>query len=299
MASELDSLVSEYEQLRAKEGVTHLELVTLEHKIWNQLKLDHGTGLTKRPEVGERRDWFTTRFGGQTSTYDNRFTIYKAGQWAHILFDHVERGIMSLGKAKTIVGLAKKLTLKKKIPPAEALALVLADNAQDTDDDEDGIDIEEQQSLDPVPVGTLKSFHRHVSHLAAAHLEETFSGMNVAEYHRQTLIEDFNDSLDLLIREFGQKINKVKGDTRTASRRTVGAVKFNWACQVLGLKYRFDEDEVDLEVAKRRKNRRALELHPDRNPNNPKAAEELDRVIEAYEILETYCSRKTRSSRHG
>lgn len=294
MSAELDALLAEYEELRGKVNVTHLELVSQEHKIWNQLKLEYGTGLTKRPEIGERREWFASRFGGMTSSYDNRFTIYKAGAWAHSLFDFVEQGVMSLGKAKSIVGRAKQITSRKKIPPSEALVIALSENTPTSEDEE-----VEQQSLDPVPVGTLKSFHRHVSHLAAAHTEEALSGMNVTDYHRQTLIEDFMLSLDLLIREFGRKINQVKGDTRTASKRAVGAVQFNWACEVLGLKYRFDDSEVDMEAVKRRKNKRALELHPDRNPNNPKAAQELDRVIEAYEILEAYCGRKTRSSRHG
>ena len=281
MSAELDALMGEYEELRVKEGATHFELVTLEHKIWDQLKLEYGPGLTKGSEVGERRDWFVKRYGGQSSTYDNRFTIYKAGTWAHGLFDLIERDILSLGVAKNLVGEAKRLSKRRQISPAEALKAVL--------EKDDTVD----QEKDPVPIaaptGSLRSFHRTVTLLAEQHIEEAFSDLQVNDYFKHTLLEDFRDSLDLLIRELGQKINRVKGDTKLAAKRTVGAVRFEWACEVLGLKYKWG-DSVDLAVARQRKRKRSLELHPDRNPGNKSAAEELERVLQAYEVLETYTS---------
>ncbi len=292
MSSELDALLSDYDATRLREGVTHLELVILEHKIWDQLKLDHGTGLTKRPEVGERRDWFVKRFGGQSSTYDNRFTIYKAGSWAHPLFDLVEKGVMSLGTAKNIVGQAKRITKRKQISPADALKAALENNGDYEGDDE--LD----QTSNPLPAasGSLRSFHRTVTLLAEQHLEESFSEIHADDYFKRTLLDDFRDSLDLLIREFGQKINRVKAEAKLSSRRAAGAAQFELACEALGLKYKWG-DQVDMRIAKQRKNKRSLELHPDRNPDNPQAARELERVLNAYEILEIYSGRHR--SAHG
>ncbi len=288
MTAELEDLMREYTSIREKEGITHLDLVILEHKIWDQLKLEHGTGLTKRPEVGERRDWFVKHFGGQTSTYDNRFTIYKAGSWAHSLLDLVDKGTISLGVAKNLVGEAKRVAKRRQVSPAEALQFVLENEGSETHEEDD----DEPSPPLSAPIGTMRSFHRTVTVLAEGHLEEALSSVVVNEYYKRTLIDDFRDSLDLLIREFGRRINQVKHDTKLSSKRAVGAVRFNWACEVLGLKYEWGEDNIDMVAVKARKNKRTLELHPDRNKSNPQAGRELERVLEAYEILEQYTSRR-------
>jgi hypothetical protein len=283
MSAELDSLLAEYESVRNKPDATHFELVAVEHKIWDQLKLEHGAGLTKSPEVGERRDWFVSRYGGKSSTYDNRFTIYNAGAWAHTLFEYVKDEVMSLAQAKDLLGKAKRLAIQKKLPPSTVLASLLHNPTESSPEEPD-------EAVNPGSVGTLRKFFKLVTKLAEEHLEETLIGVSVDEYHKQTLVDDFRDSLDLLIREFGTKISRTKSDTRASARRDTSATSFKWACEVLSLKYTYREKNIDMKLVKRRKNERALQLHPDRNPNNPNAKRELERVIEAYGIIEKYCS---------
>lgn len=292
MSAELETMMRDYKFLKLGLGVTQLELAVQEHKIWDQLKFEHGAGLTKSPEIGERREWFVRQFGGRPSTYDNRFTIYKAGSWAHRLFDLVDQETLSLGAAKDLVSEAKIIAKRKQISPADALLVALEAGDSSSPLPQPGV----HQALPPMSTGSLRDFHRAVTTLAEAHLGESLADISVDHYHKQTLIDDFRDSLDILIREFGRKISQVKGDTRLASKRNVGAVRFNWACEVLGLRYEWGVNKVDMRMVKARKNKRVLDLHPDRNPDNPAARKELERVLEAYDILEQYTGGSTRSS---
>lgn len=50
--------------------------------------------------------------------------------------------------------------------------------------------------------------------------------------------------------------------------------------EILGVKQTADEEEI-----KRAFRRRALRVHPDRNPGDPRAAAKFNRVNEAYEVL--------------
>lgn len=291
MQDEIDALCEVYEQKRKTDGVSQKEIASLEHKIWTAMKAKYGTGLTRHPDVGERRDWFVKQFGGSPSKYEYRFTIYNLGDWAHQLYDLVDKGAFELHEAKSLAVKSKELSRRLSKPPVDILQDLLkggdptvSKNGHKAEPDED--------------VTNIKGFQRQVSRLASLCVEEALQDMSVEDYHRETLVADFKDSLDLLIRDFGRKISNVKKNTKVTAKKKIGAVKFNWACEVLGLKNKFG-DELDMAKAKARKNKRALELHPDRNPGNPHADEELDRVIEAYEILEAYSSMRGKSNRHA
>jgi len=286
--SDIQVLMNEYRTLKDREGVKQLELVTLEYKIWDLMKRTHGTGITKNQDIGVRRDWFVRQFGGPPSMYEYRFTIFNAGVWAHGLFDLVDQRSMQLSEAKEVIAKVRRTVAQKKTSPTVVLNEILNGGEVQT----------ETTDTDLVPVYISGKFRQQVSLLVEKHVEELMIGVAVEDYHRETLIADFRDSLDLLIRELGRKITRVKSETKRSAKRSVGALRFNWACEVLGLNYQFDKSEVDMRLVKKRKNERALALHPDRTKNDPKSTKELDRVMEAYELLEAYTAGKNRSA-HG
>lgn len=298
METKLDELLELYDALVKQEKPGQLALVRLEQAIWEQLKLSQGRGATKTPEVGERRDWFFKRYGGSVSNYEHRATIYNAGPWAHNLFDKVDSGILKLSFAAIAVRRAKQIgrqyliTYDAALP--QALDELIQSGIKSVKESRPKVPIETALEIfDQGNTANSKVFYRKVMTLAASFIEVSFKDRYVDEYYKQRLVDDFNDSLELLIQEFRKKINQTKRDTIDDGIKEVGAAKFAWACEVLGLAYEFGAP-VDMRLAKKRKQKRALELHPDRNQNNPKAGEELDNVMEAYAVLENYSNKNNR-----
>lgn len=306
MGAELDALVESYRALRAG-NPGQLELVKLEHRIWDQVKLDEGKGVTKAIMAGERRDWFFTRFGGNVSSYEHRASIYNAGTWAHRLFTLIDQGSIKHSFAAMAVRRAKQLARERQIPAEDALAITLqemtsgsAPEAEESLKPSEDVEIPQDliDSFDHGATANSKLLYRRIMALAGAYLESAFKGRHINEYFKRKLSDDFSDSLELLIQQFRKDVSTVKRDTRDDGIKEIGAARFAWACEVLGLNYRFGQ-VVDMRLIKSRKNRRALDLHPDRNRTNPKAHEEMENVLEAFAILATYHEKNNRRAPDG
>lgn len=290
MGAELDELSEQYKQLRAKPNVTQLELARAEHTLWHRVILEYG-GRT-RVEIGERRNWFVLQFGYTVSEYEIRASIYNSGVWAHKFFEYMDRGTLKITTCALLLRRAKQLIKQKALSTDQAFEQTMAEHSGQ-------ITAEEPESEVPISVASSRGFHRQITLLTEAYVRDLFKGWHIDDYHLQKLIADFRDSIDVSITELRVRLQHVKRDVRDEGIREIGKTRFEWACQVLGLTQYKYKDPINMTLVKRRKNKRALELHPDRNQSNPKAAEELNSVFEAFAILSQYNDKNNRRVADG
>jgi hypothetical protein len=297
MSNGRDTLVAlavEYAALREAGNAGQLRLAVLEHQIWNQLKLDQKDGLDTSP-VEMRRNWFHRRFspkyGGNISDYMLRNAIYNAGSWAHPLFDRVDHGFIKLSAAALVVREAKKMAKGSGIDQSTALARIIETPTKCKQPAP--ISTESDITFDGSAGTNSKAFLHKAHALAAAYVEVAFASTYIDKYYKDRLIADFKDSLDLAVAELRKGIYKTKLDTKDDGIQEIGETNFVWACEVLGFTYSFG-DPVDMKAVKTRKNKRSLELHPDRNQDSPGVRAEFERVQEAYIILESYSRKSNR-----
>lgn len=301
--SKLKELEEEYKVLRSKQDASSLELVKLEDRIWHEYKIEHGKGAIPS---GGRREYFHAKyggeFGGKVSEYEARATVFNAGAWAHTLFDQIDRGFIKLSFATLAVREAKNLAITHQVDHDIALKQVIqnitgvkrAPSAGTAPTDKQPGELPEASAeFEKSANANSKAFTARVKVLADAYIESAFKGVYIDEYHKKRIIADFKDSVALLVSDLKRDIYKVKQNTKDEGIHEVGETNFTWACEVLGFNYTFGHP-INMRTVKTRKNKRSLELHPDRNPGNAAVAKEFQRVQDAYNLLAQYSEKNNR-----
>lgn len=300
LGREVGLLTREY-KLAAKEGtVGYLKLAEMEEKLWNFVRELEGTNST---HLHSRRIWFYQNFGGKTSEYEIRGTLLKGEEAAHVLFERMDTGTMSHSMAKKILGKARQLgkqygvdldiTVKSvlkqykgskssvdrakldKVPSARKETAVRAIRDADT-------------NFDPKedPTKLSKQFKHTVMAATENYIKAMFANRNMSEALKSRMADDFRISMDQLIDTWRRDLVISKQQNREDSLNQISRAKFKWACEVLGLSYKFS-DPIDIKKVNKKKLIRARNLHPDRNPT-PEAEEEYLAVISAFDTLKQY-----------
>ena len=301
LSKAIEDQIVGYINYRRTHNVTHLGMAEREHSIWAAIKKQYGKGVTQA--VGERRDWFRARFIGifedALSTYEARAFMYNAGAWAHTLFELIDQNQIALKLASTPVSKASKLIRDACVEPTTALGRVMNVSGMETTAKRKPARAKKCKKEDTVVFdgsanGNSRKLNLHIRDLASVFLEATFKDVYIDKYHVDRLKVDFNDSVDLLLEDFGKKVTKVKSGTRDDGMNEISRTDFRWACEVFGTTYEWG-GHVNMRSIKKRKNQRVLDLHPDRNQSNTAAAEaEMKSVLDAFELLENYTSKNNR-----
>jgi hypothetical protein len=295
---------------RAREaGAGSYKLAVAENKIWEVVSNHHGKGFTK--VIGEKRDWFHRRFGGNTSDYDFRSNMLKADKWAHHLFEMVDAGELSLNQAATAVREARKISQIRQVDLDLALKAAVANTLETTRRKKPGKQEEpkerarksskapalnvEEMELSKNKIASSKEFGRYMHQLGQKFIEAQFDEIYIDDYHKKRLAADFKVSLDQLLDEFRNTVTNTKNKTIDEGIEEIGEDSFNWACQVLGLRVEFGRP-IDIKKVSKIQIRRARDLHPDRNPSK-EAAAEYRAVNDAFTILKAYAQRQNRKVR--
>lgn len=303
MSTQLEILEEEYRSLRRKEGVSSFELVKLEHRLWYTFSTERGKGTTT---TCGRREWFHAKFseefGGHIFEYEARAAIFNSGPWAYKIFEHIDRGYMKLSLATLVVRQAKLLIRNQHMNHEAALSQAVrsatginkpfaqsAEHAEVTSHVLPEVSVDFDKSAN----ANSKAFTTRISALASSYIESTFKGVYIDDYHKRRITNDFKDSVGLLVEDLKRTISRVKSATKDDGIEEVGETNFVWACEVLGLSCPFGEP-INMRAVKARKNKRSLELHPDRNDNNAAAQKEFQRVQDAYGLLAQYSEKNNR-----
>ena len=263
------------------------QVALLEQEIRNELK--NSTALQSRQDM---REWFNKELGVGAGYFDNRHALIYAGPWTDVLFDRIDRG-MTISTAASLARQSKSLGRAKGIEFSAALKLVLAEYAKKQKIPKLS-NAKEKKETDPTikKQQDAKTFIARVEALARDYAHDV--GTDIEQHDLQKITDDFVGMFREAYNDFRRDLNRARRMTKEYSKPKVkiGRVRFNFACEVLSLKYIFGKP-IDLREVKRRKNQRAMELHEDRYQHLPekqrqRMAEELQQVIEAYEIFDSY-----------
>lgn len=287
-----------------------MALAEMEYDLWNKVKAEAGPGVSK---VQERRDWFHKNFGGAISSYEHRASVYRAGAWAHHLFQHVDEGKMSLSQAAEAVRVTKKEAAVYDIDPATTLGPILKKMRTKLTFDDDPASAKVEELLEDVRISRgkeepktditfskhntsgSKEFKRQMHLLGEKFVEAQFANFYVDEYHKARLIKDFKVSLDQLIDEFRHTVTRTKNKTKNEGIEEIGENLFQWACDVFAIVVEFGKP-VDMKRIQKLRIRRMRDLHPDRNPSK-EAEAEYRAVNDAYNILNKYSQRNNSNTK--
>jgi hypothetical protein len=267
----LDSLVQKYRQ-------TAKDLPAKDRAL---LELDI---YSFAPAGVNKRDWAANMLGVGTSTIEQHRMLLKQGGWCDALWRRIDDG-MALSRAVKIAKRAVELC-GPATGPDVALHKALKEFGEPASEFvADRRHTPEQRQI------KSKEFAREIDTLAREYAAIMAYG---AEPHKvKNLTEEFTGMVRAALEDFRDGLNKARALAEEQVKpKKIGKRTFEYACEVLGLRARFGKP-LDMAEVKRRKNRRALDLHEDRHQHLPEELrqpmrQELERVLEAYSILDTY-----------
>jgi hypothetical protein len=240
--------------------------------------------------------WFKDNLGVSSGLLEYRVSLTDAigaTGWADPVFERIDNG-MSYTEATGLVRRASKrakyegnLTLAQslKLEMDELKAKRLTISGTST-----------KKSTSPKVVAAekgsaAKKLLANIESLVQEYLDETSE--SVDPYLIAKCKADFIDTIKIAYADLRSALIYARSDSKDTVLEKVGKKRFEQACQVLGMtKAKFGKP-ISLTEIKRRKNRRAIELHPDRNQNLPESQQkklehEFSVVIDAYKVLEMY-----------
>jgi hypothetical protein len=297
----LEELLSEYEKLRQRPTLSTLDMAQLEHDIWDLERIIQGRGITKGKD-GEMRDWFTTRYGGGSATYERRSTVFRAGPWAHKLFEQIDKKRMSLTAAIICVRRTKTLAKQTGLS-AESVVQAILDQHDGTLMSLENATVDSHPNVraptnEPSDKLSSRSFKSKLMKFASDFADDTTSGYSIEPVYRQRLIAEFEVSLGRVVTDFLKDVTNHKGLAKRVGLEKIGSSRFNYSCEVLGLNAKFG-DALDIRRVNKAFRRRAAPLrrvvdvgHNDNNEAVSAARKELEAVNQAYELLRTYVKQK-------
>lgn len=303
----LRDLLSDYAQVTAIQPPDSLEHARLEDLIWDNIKAAHGRGITQA-RMGERRDWFSKRFGGKPSYYEGRAMLYSAGEWAHIIFHAIDSDNMSLLFARQCIHRAKALARLHGIAPRTALEAVIS-QFQGTTKSIDNTVIKASHvaasAQEPAEGTSSKGFKYSIMHQAKAFAEASMEGYDVEPMVREKACDEFEVSLARVIKDFLHTVSRKKSEAKRDGLEKIGTTRFAYACEVLGLPIKFGAKLARRRLDKSFRERAAPLRRKIDSPNSAAdkealqaAADELRRVNDAYELLMVYVKQKELGNGH-
>jgi hypothetical protein len=231
-----------------------------------------------------KRDWTAKTLGVGTASVEHHRRLLKYGGWSDILWNRIDQGL-SLTRAVQIAQKALELTSPGTGPDVALHKALKAFGEPASEVVADRHHTPEQRQT------KSKEFGREIDTLAREYAAAMSYG---SEPHVVTrLTDEFIGMVRSAFEDFRNGLNRARklAEENTKPKK-IGKRSFDYACEVLGIRARFGKS-LDMTEVKRKKNRRALDLHEDRHQHLPEETrqpmkEELERVLEAYGILETY-----------
>jgi hypothetical protein len=270
----LDSLVQKYR--KTAKSLTEKERAQLELDIW-----------TFAPAGVPKRDWLAKTLGVGTAAIEHHRYLLRLGSWVDPLWSRVDNG-MALTRAATIAKRAAELT-GANAGPDLALQRALKEFGEPASDV-----VASKRHTPEQRQAKSKEFGREVDTLAKEYAAVMTYG--VEAHIVKQLTDEFTGMVKAAFEDFRNGLNRARNQADEGTKKKIGKHMFDYACEVLGLRARFGKP-LDITEVKKIKNRRALELHPDRHQHLPEEQQrpmrdELERVLEAFGILETYCDQQ-------
>jgi len=292
MEPEVAVLLEQYKLLHANNALCS-QLAEAEHVLWQTYKstrMDRIEGI--KPRVWLKQ---TINLDHETS-YEERSALYYHRAWSMPLFALIDAKKITQSAATRLVKKTRAYAKLHSISPAEALAQSLQNydgTTKTLSPISQDIPLVERLSAISNPVQLSIHFRQQVKLLGTVFVEQLLADVPDSSHQRKDLLEGFDISLSQLIDELSVSIHKVKTDARRIKEQNPVTRKvFSWACEVLGLDFKYGQPEpIDMKRVSRAKLRRARDLHPDRNPAL-EAVDEYQAVIEAYNVLQAYSKEK-------
>jgi hypothetical protein len=115
--AELKELLAQYKGSSAQ--MSEKAKAIAENNIWNVWQNTAGV-----PKYKDHRHWAAATFGGAPAEYEIRSQLLQAGSWVEPLWAMIDEGI-SRSSVRNLFRQARASSIKKKLPPAEALSEVI------------------------------------------------------------------------------------------------------------------------------------------------------------------------------
>jgi len=237
-----------------------------------------------------KRDWLCKTLGGKVSHYQSRSILLNTGGWGEVLFRLVDEGTVTLRKAISLRKKILALSRKEKISTAKALELVVSQCLRGETGPEEVVEAPEETKKDAKEEkkgdADARLFKAQVMENAEGFVERICEGYAINGSVKDEVVRRFKVGLGFCISDLinGIREGKRRADMEEALAITVADAR--WACEVLGIRFVFKKPPDERFVV-RKANKRAAELHPDRNPTEA-AKEEFDRVNKARVVLLAY-----------
>jgi len=294
---ELERMCEEYRTLC--DALSHKDRAQREHDIWQLQMATRGPGPGVRECVDRRREYELRRLlGGTVGDYDVRRQLYTFGKAADPMWDRLQTDL-TLGCVRTLSYQAKALAKKQNLTLSEAVLRALADYDEKptstTRKRNDGKVVKNQGGShtraavkpDPVDVKAADAavqFRREVRALSERFVAQRLADAD--EYLRDKATTDFAQWIEQGVTDLFATIRKHAMNTRREKLVKIGRVRFQQACEILGVKGEFGK-KIDLMLVKRRHHERSKQLHPDSAQGDAHRSE-FQAVQEARDILEDY-----------
>ena len=292
MENDMQVLLEQYKVLYNSKP-TSFQLAEAEHNLWRVYNIVNPGRL----EGDVIRTWLKRTINLDVEhAYEVRHSLYMHRAWAMPLFEQVDLNKVSLS---TAIRLMQKVTRYAKLHERERgeVLLQFLQNYNGTPASLSPVapTVTSVEKLDAVSNNVQMSvqFQQQVKMLGAVYIEHLLAEVPDGSHHRRELLEGFDLSLGQLVEELRDSVNRIKQVARRIKAdNRVTRKAFTWACEVLGISFKYEHpEELDMKRVSRAKLRRARDLHPDRNPA-PEAVDEYQAVLEAYKVLEAYSKEK-------
>jgi len=225
----------------------------------------------------------------ESSSVDSRRALLIHDDSCEQLWDALDDKTIKPKKAERVLRSAVKVAKEKKTSVKKAISSMLknSDSRQRSEPVESAPKPKRatQSPQAPVPM-TTNQFLKRMKELSKEYIENV--GQAIPEHRREPLANEMYELIKLSLEDIVREVNRHKRyEKEEKNARRVGKVSLRAACDVLGLNLQWGK-KFDLNLARKRKNERMKELHPDLNGGNHQYQDELNNVLDAYSIIEQY-----------
>jgi hypothetical protein len=274
---ELEGMFEEYKEKES--SMTQKERAQLEDRMFTLRK-------SLVPNEGRyrsyRREWLRDVFGGGCDQYEIRSLLLSAGVWTDPLFEMLDNGSLSFGRAIRMVRLAKARAKERDISRQDALAVILEEEKKGAFSFS-GKKKRGRSATIAFKTQTLES--------AKAFVEQACEEIGMNGMLKEDALAKFEADLGMCLDDFFGRISQGKSKTKSEAMIRISPARFRWACDVLGInpysKIKGKKKPLDKNRVNKAARNRMAALHPDKNPGEA-AAEEYHRVQKARDLLLAY-----------
>jgi hypothetical protein len=277
------NLLNEYKRLEAEKTTARKKLAELEREIWELVRVDQ----TLKGNY-QRRDWLAVKLGGSTAAYELNNSILTLGPpCSDKVFELLDAGQITLGRARNIVFWTKKLVREERFSLSDAFEKALRSKGLPWDYRQTSYTRTRTKPSTKTGGISSKDFRQEVKRLAEQLIDLSFNGSKIEEADRERAIGEFLIVLDNAVDSLFRAINEIKKKSKTTALVSVGRLRFNSACSILGIFDATFGEPIDIKLVIRRAKKRLFELHPDR-VGSDKYRDEIQAIQEARISLEYY-----------